>query len=245
MFRLKVAIALIVLAGVLTSTRALAQEHSPSRRSNHRVDRFVAIHELQESLKHNPKDTAGWIVLGELAHEVAQDLSSTDDQPYYKISVEAFEKAAALQPNNTAIKAALEFARDELAGAAQWDLTRKQAAHAYVETREHELVAARFSPAVLSYPPPRASIASVEERATSSAPRDLASAATSAPSRQPAPPAAPAAATPAPTTNPAYVYAYVPYYVQVPQYTYTAPTYTTPYTTVAPFRGAHRRRSER
>jgi hypothetical protein len=249
MSRLKVAFALVALAVAFASPRVMAQDTSSPSGGSHQVDRFEAIRILQESLKSNPKDAAGWIVLGELAHEVAQDLSSSDDRHYYELSVAAFEKAVALQPENTAIKAELEFARDQLAGADQWDKVRMKAARTYVEKREHELVAAKFSTAVLIYPPPRAAVASAALHATP-APHEAeppASTAASPASRVPASPATtPAAAAPPATTTPTYLYVYVPYYVQVPQYTYVTPTYGTYVSATSPgMHGAHRRRSER
>ncbi len=98
MFRIKVAFALIVLAASIATAKVMAQDtkmvaQNTSNHSigTHQIDRFEAIHLLQESLKSNPNDAAAWIVLGELAHEVAQDLSSQDDEPYYKLSEEAHE----------------------------------------------------------------------------------------------------------------------------------------------------------
>jgi cytochrome c-type biogenesis protein CcmH/NrfG len=83
MFRIKVAFPLIVLAAAFATTRAMGQDTSSHAIGTHHIDRFEAIQLLQDSLKSNPNDAAGWIVLGELAHEVAQDLSSTHDEPYY------------------------------------------------------------------------------------------------------------------------------------------------------------------
>src|SRR5271157_927462 len=122
MFRIKVAFALIVLAASIATakvmaedTKVMAQNTSNHSIGTHQIDRFEAIHMLQESLKSNPNDVAAWIVLGELTHEVAQDLSSQDDEPYYKLSEEAYEKALALQPKNAGLKAAIELRKSELA----------------------------------------------------------------------------------------------------------------------------------
>jgi tetratricopeptide (TPR) repeat protein len=122
MFRIKVAFALIVLAASIATakvmaqnTKVVAQNTSNHSIGTHQIDRFEAIHLLQESLKSNPNDAAAWIVLGELAHEVAQDRSSQDDEPYYKLSEEAYEKALALQPKNAGLKAAIERRKSELA----------------------------------------------------------------------------------------------------------------------------------
>src|SRR5208337_1439414 len=124
MFRIKVAFALIVLAASIATAKVMAQDTSNHSIGTHQIDRFEAIHLLQEALKSNPNDVGAWIVLGELAHDVAQDLSSQDDEPYYKLSQEAYEKALALQPKNAGLKAAVDFAREQKAGAAQWDQAR-------------------------------------------------------------------------------------------------------------------------
>ena len=157
MFRLKVAFALIVLAATIATAKVMAQDSANHSIGTHQIDRFEAIHLLQESLKSTPNDAAAWIVLGELAHEVAQDLSSQDDEPYYKLSQEAYEKALALQPNNAGLKAAVEFAREQKAGAAQWDQARRDAASSYIEVRKGELAASGFNPTVQAPPTPRAS----------------------------------------------------------------------------------------
>ena len=232
MFRLKVAFALIVLAATIATAKVMAQDSANHSIGTHQIDRFEAIHLLQESLKSTPNDAAAWIVLGELAHEVAQDLSSQDDEPYYKLSQEAYEKALALQPNNAGLKAAVEFAREQKAGAAQWDQARRDAASSYIEVRKSELAASGFNPTVQAPPTPPA---------------------------PPAPPAAVAATNSAPASQPAVIYqypVYQPYYVQGTQpytyqqyaggYLYTAPAYYT-YGTVpgVTTHGAHRRRSER
>jgi len=233
MFRIKVALVLIALAASIGTAKVMAQDTSNHSIGTHQIDRFEAIHLLQESLKSNPNDTAAWIVLGELAHEVAQDLSTQGDEPYYKLSQEAYEKALALQPKNAGLKAALEFAREQKAGAVQWDQARRDAASSYIEVRKSELAASGFNPTVQAYSPP-------------------------APPASPAPPAAPAAvaASTAPASEPAVIYQYPVYqpYVQGSQpytyqqyaggYIYTAPVYNT-YGTVPGMHGAHRRRSER
>src|SRR5271157_4445625 len=74
MFRIKVAFALIVLAASIATakvmaqdTKVMAQDTSNHSIGTHQIDRFDAIHLLQESLKSDPNDVAAWIVLGELA----------------------------------------------------------------------------------------------------------------------------------------------------------------------------------
>ncbi len=156
MFRLKVAFALIVLAATIATAKVMAQDSANHSIGTHQIDRFETIHLLQESLKSNPNDAAAWIVLGELAHEVAQDLSSQDDEQYYTLSLEAYEKALALQPKNAGLKAAVEVAREQKSGAAQWDQARRDAASSYIEVRKSELAASGFNPKVQAYSPPAA-----------------------------------------------------------------------------------------
>jgi hypothetical protein len=181
---------------------------------------------LQESLRKNPNDVAALIVVGELAHEVAQDLSSVDDELYYKLSLEAYEKALSLQPSNSGINAAVAFAREQKAGAARWDEERRQAAKTYIEARERELAASNFNPTVQIY---------------SSAP-------------QPSPVVS-TASPPATSPSEDYAYpVYQPYYVQGAQ-PFSYQQYATSYLYAGPYgsyaastlatSGAHRRRSER
>ncbi len=227
MFRIKVALALIVLAASIATakvmaqdTKVMAQNTSNHSIGTHQIDRFEAIHLLQESLKSDPNDVAAWIVLGELTHEVAQDLSSQDDEPYYKLSEEAYEKALALQPKNAGLKAAVDFAREQKAGAAQWDQARREAASSYIEVRKGELAASGFNPTVQTNSPPT-------------------------PPTPPTPPAAVAATNSAPASQPAVTYqypVYQPYYVYTPVY---VPVYTTATVSGENTNPAHRRRSER
>ncbi len=230
MFRIKVAFALIVLAASIATAKVMAQNTSNHSIGTQHIDRFEAIHLLQESLKSNPNDAAAWIVLGELAHEVAQDLSSQDDEPYYKLSEEAYEKALALQPKNAGLKAAVDFAREQKADAAHWDQTRKKAASSYIEVRKSELAASGFNPTVQTYSPPT----------------------------PPTPPAAVAATNSAPVSQPTQTYqypVYQPYYVEGAQpytyqqyaggYLYTGPVSYDYGTVSGVTSGAHRRRSER
>src|SRR5271157_5031887 len=224
MFRIKVAFALIVLAASIATakvmaqdTKVMAQNTSNHSIGTHQIDRFEAIHLLQESLKSDPNDVGAWIVLGELAHEVAQDLSSQDDEPYYKLSEEAYEKALSLQPKNAGLKAAVEFAREQKAVAAQWDQARRDATSSYIEVRKSELAASGFNPTFRADSP-------------------------SLPA-PPAPPAAVAASKSAPASQPAVTYpVYQPYYVYTPVY---VPVYTTATVPGENRNPSHRRRSER
>jgi hypothetical protein len=227
----KVAVAVIVLAASLAPATAMAQASDNQPVVTDQIDRFEAIHLLQESLKSSPNDAASWIVLGELAHEVAQHLSSKEDQQYYKLSQEAYEKALALQPKSTRLKAAVEIAREQTSGATRWDQARREAARNYIAARKLELAGSGFNPTV---------------RAVSLSPAT-------------APPAQVAPAYSAPVNQPAQTYQYTvyqpfnvpsfqPYNYQAAPGTYgytTAPYYTYATAPVMISQGAHRRRSER
>jgi hypothetical protein len=256
MFRFKASLSLFVLTSLLAPTRGMAQDAGPRGEDTRQIDRFEAIHWLQSSLKSHPKDTAGWIVLGELSFEVARDLSSGDDEPYYQMAADAYGKALALQPENATLRAAAEYAQDQLVGVRQWDKQRRSAARAYVEAREHKLTAAKFSSAVLVYPPERASAPVTSPRAVTVSRETVPTvAALPVPAASETAPAAPAPAAVPPEPSPAYTYAvYQPYYVQSGQpYAYASysgsSVYATPayaYSGAAPgMHGAHRRRSER
>lgn len=146
-----------MIAAAQNATAPPAQQGaSPNLIGTHQIDRIEAIRLLQEATKSNPKDVADWIILGELAHEVALDLSSDQDDAYYKLSREAYEKALALQPNNAGLKAAVQFAKDQEAGAARFDEARKRAAKTYIETRKRELAATNMIPTVQVYAAPAA-----------------------------------------------------------------------------------------
>jgi hypothetical protein len=259
MSKIRISISLFILALASADLTAQAQDISTRALGTHQIDRFEAIHVLQVSLQANPKDTAGWIVLGELAHEVAQDLSSASDERYYKMSLEAYEKALALHPDNAALRAAVEFARDQEAGATQWDKLRRQAALTFIKTRKEELTTSGFSPTVLVYPPPRASAPSEATPAVAAArvptPPSTALATTAASSPAPAT-ASPAVAPPTVAPYQTYAYpVYQAYYVQGGRiytyqqyaggYLYAAPVYTYEAPRLVATSGAHRRRSER
>jgi hypothetical protein len=224
MFRIKIVFVLIVMATTIAMARGMAQDSSSRAMSTHQIDRFEAIGLLQESLKANPNDTATLIVVGELAHEIAQDLSSVDDELYYKLSLDAYQKALSLQPKNAGLKAAVTFAREQKAGAAQWDQARRKAASTYIEVRKRELATSGFNPTVQVYSPP-ASAAPVNSAATSQ----------------------PTESYPYPAYQPYYGQGGLPFTYQqyAGSYLYSTPYNTSGTVPALATRGAHRRRSER
>jgi hypothetical protein len=118
----------------------------------HQIDRHAAIDRLQARLKENPKALADWIILGELAHEVAVDSPSTQSARYYTLSRQAYERALALAPDNPGLKAAVQFARDYEEGAARFATIRDRATSTYLEARRRDLAATNYVPAVRVYP---------------------------------------------------------------------------------------------
>ncbi len=139
-------------------TAAPAPTSAPAAPSfgSHQIDRFEAIRLLQQSTTANPKAAPDWVILGELSHEAALDLPTGQDVPYYKISRDAYEHAAALAPDNAGLKAAVQFARDQEAGAAQFDASRKASARAYIASRRRELTTSGLNPTVRVYAQPPA-----------------------------------------------------------------------------------------
>jgi len=140
------------LAVALAATGASAQRDPAAPGSgvigSHQIDRYEAIRELQQALKANPRATGDWVILGELAHEVALDVPAAQDNAYYRISRDAYEKAQALEPTNPGLKAAVQFARDQEAGARRFDEARKAAARTYLESRRRAMARSGINPTV-------------------------------------------------------------------------------------------------
>jgi len=140
------------LAVALATTGASAQRDPAAPGSgvigSHQIDRYEAIRELQQALKANPRATGDWVILGELAHEVALDVPAAQDNAYYRISRDAYEKAQALEPTNPGLKAAVQFARDQEAGARRFDEARKAAARTYLESRRRAMARSGINPTV-------------------------------------------------------------------------------------------------
>ncbi len=115
---------------------------------SHQIDRFEAIRLLQRSLKANPEAVGDWVILGELAHEAALDLPSEQDNNYYRLSRQAYERALELDPDNAGLQAAVQFARDQENGAEQFDAARRRAARTYVDARRREMAQTNNAPTI-------------------------------------------------------------------------------------------------
>ena len=110
-------------------------------------------------MKSAPNVVGDWVILGELAHEVALDVPAGQDNAYYRISRDAYERAQALAPTNPGLKAAVQFARDQEAGARRFDAARKAAARTYLDSRRRAMARSGINPTVRVYaaaptPPP-------------------------------------------------------------------------------------------
>jgi hypothetical protein len=116
--------------------------------SSHQIDRYDAISQLQDKLKANPKSLADWVILGELAHEVALDSAPDQAAKYNQMSLDAYEKALALAPDNPGLKAAVQFARDQQTNQGRLDQTRDQATQTYLDARRRDLADTNYTPTV-------------------------------------------------------------------------------------------------
>ena len=115
---------------------------------SHQIDRYEAIRQLRQSVKTNPDSLADWVILGELAHEVALDLPSDQDDPYYQLSRSAYEHALRLDPNNSGLRAAVQLARDQETNAADFDDNRMQGVRTYLDARRREVAATGYAPTI-------------------------------------------------------------------------------------------------
>jgi len=117
----------------------------------HQIDRYEAIRQLRLSLQAGPNNVGDWIILGELAHEVALDLPGDQDDAYYRLSRSAYERASRLDPDNAGLRAAVQLAREQEANAADFDENRKQGARTYLDARRREMAASGNSPTIRVY----------------------------------------------------------------------------------------------
>jgi len=118
------------------------------------IDRYAAIAQLQKAVQANPKSLVDWVILGELAHEVALDSPPDQAARYYKLSREAYERALALAPNNPGLKAAAQFAREHETNLERFDKNRDLATQTYLEARRRDLAATDYTPSVRVDTPP-------------------------------------------------------------------------------------------
>ena len=139
----------IVQAAPVTTTVAPA---APTIGS-HQIDRYEAIRQLQADLASDANNAANWTILGELAHEVALELPQGQDDTYYTLSRQAYERANQLDPNNPGLRAAVQFAREQETNSATFDARRRQGVATYLESRRREMTLHGINPTVLVYEP--------------------------------------------------------------------------------------------
>jgi hypothetical protein len=135
-------------------SRELPRTEAPPVIDTQQINRYDAIASLQNDLKANPKSLADWIILGELAHEVAIDAPADQAPRYFTMSRDAYEKALTLAPNNAGLKAAVQFAKDREANAAAFEKIRDRATQAYLDARRRDLAATNYTPTVRVIGPP-------------------------------------------------------------------------------------------
>lgn len=151
--------ALILSAAAIWPAAAPGQDPAaPAQPSatigSHQIDRYAAITQLRSEIRGDPNNLANWVILGELAHEVALDLPEPTDDAYYKISRDAYERALGLDPNNNGLKAAVQFARDQEANSRTFDAQRRNGVATYLDSRRREMATNGVNPTVLVYETP-------------------------------------------------------------------------------------------
>ena len=148
------ALALVAVLGASVAAQEAAQGPAPRVIGSHQIDRHEAIEQVRQALQADPKDLSDWILLGELAQEVAMDAPSDRAPGYYRLAREAFDSALKLQPGNPGLKAAAQFAREQEQGGEQFRRSRSRATAAYLATRRRELTQSGNTPTLRVYPAP-------------------------------------------------------------------------------------------
>jgi hypothetical protein len=158
--------------------------------SSRQIDRYDAINLLQRRVRENPKSLADWIILGELAQEVALDLPADQASRYYRMSRNAYETALAIQPDQPGLKAAVQFARDHEANSQRFEEARDRATQNYLDARHRDLVASQYTPSLPLYGAPLAPVGNATVTAVPGPPHPDSAIATN-PADRGVPPAAP------------------------------------------------------
>src|SRR5207248_6744927 len=107
-------LALMVAAGAVATGQEAATKPAGARvLGTHLIDRYEAIQQVRAGLRSNPNNLNDWIILGELAQEVAGEVPADMAPGYYKLAHDAYENALKLSPNNASLKAAAAFTREQ------------------------------------------------------------------------------------------------------------------------------------
>lgn len=147
-------LAIVAVLGTSAAAQPEAQRPAPRVIGSHQIDRYEAIEQVRQALQADPKNLSDWILLGELAQEVAMDAPSDRAAGYYRLAREAFDTALKLQPDNPGLKAAAQFARAQEQGAEQFRQSRSRATATYLATRRRELAQSGNTPTLRVYPAP-------------------------------------------------------------------------------------------
>lgn len=146
------------------ATKSVTTASTPtSTIGSHQIDRFEAIRQVQADLNSDANNLANWAILGELAHEVALDIPQGQDDAYYKLSREAYERASQLDPNNVGLKSAVQFAREQEANSVAFDARRRQGVATYLESRRREMAATGVNPTLMVYESASAPVTTTNE----------------------------------------------------------------------------------
>lgn len=119
--------------------------------SSRQIDRYHAIEQLRAELKEDPNNLSNWILMGELAQEVANDVPAVQAKGYYKLARESYENALKLAPNNAGLKAAANFARQHELNADRLSQSREELTNSYLTARRQELERANYMPSVPTF----------------------------------------------------------------------------------------------
>ncbi|QEH35612.1 hypothetical protein OJF2_41650 [Aquisphaera giovannonii] len=145
-------------AGTAPQPAAPQQTAGPAL-GTHRIDRYEAIRQVREALTKDANNLNDWIILGELAQEVAADVPSEQAAGYYRLASDAYDSALKLKPGDPNLKAAAQFAREQERAAEGFAQTRRQAAVNYLAARRRELAAPGGAPRLRVYSAPGANAA--------------------------------------------------------------------------------------
>jgi tetratricopeptide (TPR) repeat protein len=124
--------------------------------ASYQIDRYEAIQQVRQALEKDPNNLNDWIILGELAQEVAGDVPASEAAGYYKLARDAYQSALRLRPNDANLKAAAQFAREQEQAAERTAQARRRAAGAYLSARRRELTVPGAGPTLRNYSAPGA-----------------------------------------------------------------------------------------
>lgn len=143
-----------ILAATLAAAQPAADAPATRVIGSHQIDRYHAIEQVRQSLLKDPNKLTDWVLLGELAQEVAEEAPADRAAGYYRLARDSYTSALKLQPNNAGLKAAAKFAEDQEKKAEQIQQARARATASYLETRRRELAQSGHTPTLRTYATP-------------------------------------------------------------------------------------------